>query len=213
MSKLTFKNFRIKKGRHRSISYLEYLFKFPITKRKVFNYNLMFTSFCYYTEKDLKNKINFRDINKAVGVGSLFHFHHNESVRFGWRPSLTKNYISLFVYGYVNGNRYYIFLEDFPVNKTIKATIDIKNYCVTVSSKDKDRVIDINKTKFKKLIKTPFLYKLYPYFGGDEKAPHDIIISCEDIETSEKKLMKVIAFIVWSAILSLILLIFWYFKI
>ena len=81
----------------------------------------------FYKQKDINLKVKFYNscwydisvwgnhINKLYGFGD-FNIHNN-SDRIGWRPSIKKNYIDLFIYKYVDGKRIITF------SKTIK-TLD-----------------------------------------------------------------------------------------
>jgi hypothetical protein len=112
---------------------------------------------------------NQYDINKLFGFSDNDADHHNYSARFGWRWD--NNALRLF--GYVYNNKV-ISKSEIMVIKigtlyqcSIRVTAD--KYLFTVD--EKTVLIPRSSTTI-----TGSGYKLYPYFGGDETAPHDIHI-------------------------------------
>ena len=127
---------------------------------------------------DLGNT-NQADINKLYGFSvGLFQSNQYNSARFGWRWSIEKQKIELLAYVYVNGKRINewdqnIFITDINLMEEVYASIEI----------------DSNKYKFSiskysgGTISSAFSragsgtgYNQYPYFGGDEVAPHEMQI-------------------------------------
>jgi hypothetical protein len=136
-------------------------------------YKVLFDSDCVYKTKDLKNQ---KDINKLFGLS--FGFHHNNSVRFGWR-STDNGRIDILAYVYRDGERITeqnegIYIETIDVNVTYVMEIYVSKdkYMFTITRGSK--LVGANIIKHEKL---PSLgYYLNPYFGGDETAPHDMVI-------------------------------------
>lgn len=112
---------------------------------------------------------NQYDINKLYGFSDNNADHHNYSARFGWRWSND----SLWLFAYVYNSSVMSFKElgrvdiGVEINCTIKVTKD--NYVFGLNGKE---------TLMPRESTTPMAegYKLYPYFGGDELAPHAISI-------------------------------------
>jgi hypothetical protein len=117
---------------------------------------------------------NQEDINKLYGISDCNSFHQTNSARFGWRW-LNGN-LEIWGYTYNNGERNYTFINTVPIN-------DYSEY-----------EIEFTETKYIFRVNGTYAqmaracsgdakgYKLYPYFGGDEAAPHDVNIWIEDLE-------------------------------
>ena len=160
------KQYTIKEGNHRSGIYFR-----PHFEKTILRYNVTFGESCIY---DLGNE-NQADINKLCGIS--FGLHHNNSARFGW--ACVGGMIELFAYCYVNKKRVWKSLGLVDVGKTYELHLDVndKSYHFWVYSPDEP-------TRFKVVDKTKTCkwgYMLYPYFGGDEVAPHDIHIALDTV--------------------------------
>lgn len=149
----------IPKGQHKSSYLLSFTFK------DKFQYFAEFTDSCIYTSVNPNNQF---DINKLFGVSEGIDPHWN-SARFGWRP-LNDDKISIFAYCYNRGER------------IVKHMIDVELYSKHFFS----LILIDNLYHFevdRKAVTVPrekgwgLKYRLWPYFGGDEVAPHDIFIS------------------------------------
>jgi len=173
---------KIKKGRH-------YPYLIPIAfpfcvKKDENNYRearFKFTDSCMF---DLHDEDQW-DVNKLFGF-SIGHHQHGSSFRFGWRPILSENKIEIVAYEYHDGfrmktmpicrikpNKWYRFRVGYypKINRTHYVVMDTKTNKLI-----KDREIyefnnDINLAR-----KSGLGYTLGVYFGGNEKAPQDIII-------------------------------------
>ncbi len=119
---------------------------------------------------------NQYDINKLYGFSDNDSAHHLYSARFGWRWS--DNALHIFAYTYNSGVR------DSKELGTIQ--IGTKNNC-SIKVTDGHYIFSLNNSTDTLLRsgKTSKArgYKLYPYFGGDEVAPHDISILIKEINT------------------------------
>lgn len=127
-------------------------FKFPkiVFNKKIIKVEIMFTDSCKY---NLGNK-NQLDWNKIIGFSRGFHHHNSARLAWRWNPILEK--IEITKYYYINKKR--VIDEDIIVvdlNKIVKLSI-----------------------MFPENIRTCKIgYILFPFFGGNETAPHDINIS------------------------------------
>ena len=137
----------------------------PITLDSL-SFVVKFDSSSIYTTIDPQNQF---DINKLYGFSDNNSDHHQFSARIGWRWSDKK----LRLFGYVYNYGEVISEEISPVNigSQISCAIIVKgNYYQ----------FNVNGVKLtlSRSSSTPKAsgYKLFPYFGGDEAAPHDINI-------------------------------------
>lgn len=116
------------------------------------------------------------DVNKLFGFS--FGWHHRDSVRFGWRPNGDLSKVEIVGYEYINKLRVpTIPITDIELNKWYEYTIKYSalssqiEYIVTDGTEHHSTVHPITlKNKWN------LGYKLFLYFGGNKKAPHDIVI-------------------------------------
>jgi hypothetical protein len=131
-----------------------------------------FDSSAIYQTADPSNQ---NDINKLFGFSDNNAQHHEFSARFGWRWS--NNALRLFAYVYNNSVR---------VSKEL-GTVDLgaENHCSIKVSGD-TYLFSLNgvTTTMPRASSTANAegYKLFPYFGGDELAPHTISIWIKEIK-------------------------------
>lgn len=157
----SFEHYRIPRGEHYSeqgtytkVEYAELCFL------------VKFDSSAIYTTVNPDNQY---DINKLYGFSDNDAHHHEFSARIGWRWS--KEALRLFGYIYNNG----------IVNSEEITTINIssENDC-SIKISGNSYIFSVNgKTTSMPRTSTGAVakgYKLFPYFGGDETAPHDIHI-------------------------------------
>jgi hypothetical protein len=121
------------------------------------------------------NPSNQNDINKLFGFSDNDSAHHLYSARFGWRWS--DSALRLFAYVYNSGIRSSDELGIIQIgaenNCSIKVTAG--HYIFSLNNIT-DTVLRTSTTA------TGKGYKLYPYFGGDETAPHDINIFIKELK-------------------------------
>jgi hypothetical protein len=111
------------------------------------------------------------DINKLMGFAEANSHHHDNSARIGWRYSVDKDQIEIFSYIYDGGDLIYQHLADVNINETIAYQINlfedeyefVVNGIVFRQERNADHM-------------TGVYYMLFPYFGGNSVAPHDISI-------------------------------------
>jgi hypothetical protein len=161
------KVYTIPKGKHHS----GYIFK-PHIKKRFLEHQIRFdnTSTYFFSDEDQY------DINKLFGLS--FGLHHNNSIRFGWRSTGGySNQVEILSYTYKDGKNIKDYEDDLlitfvDIDKFYTYRIFIDDYSYTLT------ILDDNKIKGRKVIQhnnLPFWgYHLYPYFGGNKKAPHDI---------------------------------------
>jgi len=109
------------------------------------------------------------DINKLYGFSDNNAGHHQYSARFGWRWS--GNALRLFAYVYNAGAVLSRELATVAIGTETNCSIEVSNssYLFTINGITE---------RIPRMATTPRAkgYQLYPYFGGDEAAPHDITI-------------------------------------
>jgi len=117
---------------------------------------------------------NQLDINKLYGFADNNMQHHEYSARIGWRWN--NNQLELFGYVYNNGAVSEKYITAVPLNQEITCSIktETTNYRLTANG------VSITMPRTASTEKAEG-YQLYPYFGGDEKAPHDIKIQIKNL--------------------------------
>jgi hypothetical protein len=118
---------------------------------------------------------NQYDINKLFGFSDNNADHHAYSARFGWRWS--NNALRLFAYDYN------ISIMSFKELGTVQ--IGVENTCsIKVSGNEYIFSLNGTETKMPRASTTTLAegYKLFPYFGGNESAPHTITIRIEELQ-------------------------------
>ncbi len=112
---------------------------------------------------------NQADVNKLYGFSDNQSHHHQFSARIGW--AWYNNALRLYGYTYNNGLRSIQEITAIPLNTNINCEIQ------AVAGEYKFVVNDTSITMPRLAATSKALgYKLYPYFGGDETAPHTITI-------------------------------------
>lgn len=164
----SFKQYKIKKGKHYSGFRIS-----PTYNKMSSKYEVIFKENCIY---DLHDEDQY-DVNKLFGLS--YGYHHINSARFGWRADGEK--IQLSLYCYREGQRYMKDICQLDTERTY--TLEIKNegtyYEFLISGNTSSFMAYGKITK----PQTPKLgYNLFPYFGGNEPAPHDIEILMKKIK-------------------------------
>lgn len=154
------KTYIIKKGTHSS-------FRLPkfIWNPKGYKIKFSFTNSCKYVTSDINNQ---NDINKLFGFSRGIHMlpqNNNllkkmfgricNSIRIGWRYNIKNDNFEIFKYKYINGTR--------CISDVLVALKANQEYTISIG--------DMFYTNF------PLGYLLFPYFGGDEKAPKNMYIN------------------------------------
>jgi hypothetical protein len=162
------KNYKIRKTHHSS-KLFGILPHFGFTLKDHISFSAKFNSNCLY---DLHNVDNW-DANKLYGISTSYN-HMIQSARIGWRCLDGKNIeILTFVHD-----------EHKFLNPEVLGTVAPDEWfdCKIVV-KEYSFVFYFTKNKTTNIIVAPkqskgwkFKYKLYPYFGGNETAPHDMNI-------------------------------------
>ncbi len=137
-----------------SVSYSELKFK------------VKFDSSAIYQTVDPTNQ---KDINKLYGFSDNNAPHHQFSARFGWR--WLNNALHIFAYTYNNSVLDLKEIGTVVLGAENDYSIKVagENYIFTLNG------VVLNMARASTTTKADG-YQLFPYFGGDENAPHDIRI-------------------------------------
>lgn len=134
------------------------------------NFDVIFDSSAIYKTNNIANQ---GDINKLYGFADNDH-HQTNSARLGWR--WYNNQLQLHAYVYKFKKRSSKFLKAIPFNQPVSCSIAIKGGTyIFVADED---TVALSRGPQQA---TAAGYKLFPYFGGDETAPHDIKIKIKEI--------------------------------
>jgi len=133
-------------------------------------FKVKFNSSAIYTTVDPQNQY---DINKLYGFTEGQDPHGN-SARIGW--AFNDGALRLYAYAYNNGQRISQEICTVNIGETINCAIKIEgnNYVFLVN----DKLVKLSRAQAGE---TAQGYQLFPYFGGDETAPHAIRISINDL--------------------------------
>jgi hypothetical protein len=125
-------------------------------------FTVRFDSTCRYQTKNPRNQ---DDINKLMGFSDNGVLHHQNSARVGWRWKKEK--IELFAYCYAEGTRSFVKLGEVAIGDTARMLIKLSSVGYEFQYKGVSTIMSRGLTG-----STTNGYLLYPYFGGDEPAPH-----------------------------------------
>lgn len=129
-----------------------------------------FDSSAIYHTADPRNQ---GDINKLYGMSDCNTSHQANSARFGWR--WFGNKLEIWAYAYVNNERKTAFIKTVPLRTT-------STYGIAFADSVYRFIVDESEVSLPRHCAGRARgYKLFPYFGGDEPAPHDVTIEIREI--------------------------------
>jgi hypothetical protein len=159
----------IKKGKHNS------KFQVAAFEGNELKFLAEFNNSAIYKTKHAHNQ---GDINKLFGFSDCGSPHQRNSARFGWAWDDINEELNIFAYCYVDGSIQKAFIKSVALNTTYeyKIRIEGRKYQFFLD----DEIVEINRgcSKMWGMVR----YYLFPYFGGDEKAPHDISIRIRELK-------------------------------
>ncbi len=125
-----------------------------------------FNQSAVYVTQDPNNQA---DINKLAGFSDCSSFHQQNSARFGWR--WFNDELQILAYTYIQGQRQSQLINSVPLNQP-------SVYRVERMEGSYQFTLNENMITMLRGCAAPegFSYRLYPYFGGDERAPQRITI-------------------------------------
>lgn len=162
----TFTEYKIAAGEH----YCDKTSVTPVSVTAMF-FKVRFDSSAIYTSTDPANQY---DINKLYGFTEGMDPHIN-SARIGWGFSDGK--LRLYAYAYNNKQRLSREISAVNINDTITCAIKLDGFKYIFSVNDKQVELSRHQAGT-----TASGYQLFPYFGGDEVAPHLIRILISEIK-------------------------------
>ena len=130
-----------------------------------------FDSSAIYTTID---PINQYDINKLYGFSDNNSDHQKFSARFGWRWST--NALHIFAYVYNDGILTWKELGTVQIGDENNCSIKVADQQYIFSLNNSSEILHRSSTT-----RAAIGYKLFPFFGGNESAPHDITIKIKEI--------------------------------
>lgn len=159
---IPFRNFLIPKGEHyskeRGIEFLQ---------KNILEFDAMFDGSSIY---DFGDNASQSQKNKLLGFADCNAVHHENSARFAWQ--WYNGRLEIYAYCYVNNLRVEQFVGVVNPNEINTYRIEISKSKYTFSLNNLDPVeIERGNTCQKGMY-----YMLWPYFGGEIPAPHDINI-------------------------------------
>ena len=162
-------DFEIKKGSNYATG-----FHFELTFSNEISFKAKFDENCLY---DLGTSDNY-DINKLYGFSTSYH-HHKQSARFGWRCIDGEN-IQILTYTYDKGKRMEptllgTILPGQEIIGSIKRNKSSYTFEFLTSGKEKKVIIPISQNCWYPR------YILWPYFGGNMPAPHDMSLEVSSV--------------------------------
>ena len=134
-------------------------------------FQALFDSSCIYKTNVPENQ---HDINKLYGFSDCSSQHQNNSARFGW--NWREGALRIYAYIYVNGVRQERELGTAELNEITSFRIDIRENTYVFTYHGIETVMPRHCSGG-----VGVAYKLLPYFGGDEVAPHDIRIKIRSL--------------------------------
>ena len=132
---------------------------------------VLFDSSAVYKTKD---PVNQYDINKLYGLSDCNAAHHTNSARMGW--TWNHNQLEIHAYGYKNGQRNSEFITAIPIGEPVNMSIEMHDSTYLMRVEDKFAELPRGCTG------NGLGYKLFPYFGGDETAPHNVVIKIKELK-------------------------------
>jgi len=133
-------------------------------------FRVWFDSSCIYTSALPANQY---DINKLYGISEGLN-HQVNSARIGWRWS--DDSLRLFGYVYKDSVRYSQEISTIPIGVPADCSIRMNGYQYDCSVNGKH--VSLPRSRNDSVATG---YQLYPYFGGDETAPHLISIKIKNL--------------------------------
>lgn len=164
-----YETYLIRKGRHYSIKInrvFHTVFKISLYFQETLRFTVMFGEGSWYGINDYGK--NGYDHNKLYGLIHGWKVHKN-SARIAWLPNVMLGRFDLYAYVYNDGvrlDKYLTTVNAFEEVKVVISQYQKERVSITIDGRLETFAMKGNKLKF----------KLFPYFGGDLKAPNDMKI-------------------------------------
>lgn len=167
-------------GLTNSKKYITYLIKkgnnycegnnFILSQYRSLQFKAILDSSCIYQTVLPSNQ---EDINKLYGFSDCTSHHHTNSARFGW--NWDKGALRIHAYCYADSIRRYREIGIVKVNEEFDCQLTVLPHQYIFSLNGDTVMMDRGCTD-----NIASGYILYPYFGGDEPAPHDISVQIKE---------------------------------
>lgn len=131
------------------------------------NVTAMFDESAQYT---LENTNDQADINKLIGFSDCQQHHQTESARIGWR--WYEDELQILAYAYVDGQLIFEKMGAIALNQEVTMSIEVLDTQYRFSGQGLE-TITLNRNG---TCQAGTNYWLWPYFGGNQVAPHEITI-------------------------------------
>jgi hypothetical protein len=161
-----YREYIIPKGQHYATGN-----NFRVLDKRSLHFKVRFDSSCIYT---VAHAANASDINKLYGFNDCGSNHQENSARFGW--VWNGRAIDLYAYCYNEGQRSSKLLASVSIEQEVELSLVAEpgKYIFTIGSKNEIMKRTCSSDQDQS-------YQLFPYFGGDEVAPHDVRIFIRDL--------------------------------
>ena len=165
--------YTIDKGNHYSDGPIDKLFG-NNNRADSWEWEVIFEQSCIYSESDLFNPSNYLDVNKLIGFSDCDRHHSQYSCRVGWRAS--GDSIELLIYKRDDNNIGFKSLKKVYPDQIVNVTLDFKDttYISCIDGICDTLVRPCPNWSGRK-------YSLFPFFGGQETAPHKMKILIKEI--------------------------------
>lgn len=140
-------------------------------KSEVLEFTARFDESAIY---DLNGK-DQADVNKLFGFSDCNSHHQDNSARFGWAYNLETSMMDIYAYVYNNGKRQIESLGSVAIHETAEYRLSINGSHFQFDFNGTSTMIERGGT-----CDVGLYYLLYPYFGGNNPAPHDIRIFIQE---------------------------------
>lgn len=157
-----YETFTIKAGKHRSVERAGFLESKRLTFKAYFDNSAAY---------EITDPLMWNAKNKLLGFADCNVHHHTASARFAWQ--WMEGELEIYAYTYVEGKRQEAFVGTVALNTTNTYSIELTNDSYVFYLNDKKPVVMERSSKCDGGV----YYLLWPYFGGQVPAPHDINIS------------------------------------
>ena len=138
--------------------------------------SLTFTARFDETAKYDLNGNDQDDVNKLFGYSDCNSQHHENSARFGWAYNLDSEQVDIYAYTYTAGQREVKLLGATDINETNVYKLYMVGSDFVFEFKNAREVVKRGSN-----CDVGLYYMLFPYFGGNQKAPHDIRIYIQEL--------------------------------
>ena len=159
---LGFRTYTIAEGEHSSGTFLNH----PDNSRIVFDF-MLDESAIYQTQVPE----NQSDVNKIYGMSDFGKIHQKYSIRLGWR--YMRGNLELCWLRHEEGRHSSATIRTIEPNEIYSAVINITTFYYQIVIDSDTTLVRRRPDGYWGMVRR---YYLYPYFGGNEYAPHDITI-------------------------------------